>query len=305
MIPKFLFILSVFANLFCKAIQPESYSKNEVSECTCGDSQPDPANTLPWTYICIIGNSQHSNNALRSHKMWGGAFPSFWFVWGKDDTPIEPVAGLHILKSNQTKTWAEGIEFLLGHARELFDCEYFFTHDDDLQFRLKNQTDARSLETVLTDLMLEYQPAVAGFPWEFGDKTYSGMKSQKAVNENTRVNVLTGFDSGYDYIPHVYMWIFSFQYSPRGEGGFFGSWSLCAHFIHSFCSRLLSKERQSASMKLQYDNLVSISNVPIKQRKNRNGKLNKDGLVIQAESRHPYEYNKNKPVCSNFWLRVC
>ncbi|KAJ3023548.1 UNVERIFIED_CONTAM: hypothetical protein HDU68_008559 [Siphonaria sp. JEL0065] len=243
--------------------------------------------------------------------MWSNEFPSFWFVWGDDaadngssqqlsksgNSSTQP-PNLHILRSKESKTWAEGINFLLKSLEQSLDCEYIFTHDDDLQFRLGNTSvddmKTSALDQTLVSLLLEHQPAVAGFPWDFGDNKYSGMKSQKEHQADKRVNVLTGFDSGM-ILYHKSIVNLFIPYSPRGEGGFHGSWSLCAHFITLFAP-LTFKGAAIRLNAITYENLVSISNVPIKERKSPGKKPKKeDGLVVHAESRHPYEYAFNKP----------
>ncbi|ORY49334.1 hypothetical protein BCR33DRAFT_713696 [Rhizoclosmatium globosum] len=253
-------------------VRTSQHYQGESKECNCSIKEPK----LPWQYICIIGNAQYETDAIRSHKMWNNAFPSFWHVWGTPSS-IEPndiPPNIQFIKSNTSKTWAEGIDILLTIAQYTYDCEYIFTHDDDLDFSLRNASDTRQLDEMLVDLLLEYQPAVAGFPWTFGDQTYAGMKSQ-APFQGDDVNVLTGFDSGM-ILYHKSIVSFFIPYSPRGEGGFIGQWS---HAI-----------RLNA---IQYKNLVSISNVPVKQ---RNSKKNlAGGLVLDSASRHPYEYKMNKP----------
>ncbi|KAJ3064690.1 Crooked neck-like protein 1 [Podochytrium sp. JEL0797] len=182
---------------------------------------------------------------------------------------------------------------LLSTVQRTHKCEYIFTHDDDLAFRVKGASrDTRSLDRVLTQLLLEYQPAVAGFPWEFGDRMYSGMKSQKPFQTDP-VNVLTGFDSGMVLYHHSVVSLF-IPYSPRGEGGFQGDWSLCAHFLTLFAPLTF----RGAAIRLnaiEYANLVSISNVSPKHRNKKKATRNAEGLIVHDESRHPYEYEMNRP----------
>ncbi|KAI8615054.1 hypothetical protein BC830DRAFT_326622 [Chytriomyces sp. MP71] len=229
--------------------------------------------------------------------MWNDAFVSFWHIWDHDNVSVEPdevPPNIYFVDSQDTMSWAQGINFLLVHVKNLYSCEYFFTHDDDLSFKVKNVSDSRPLASVLTSILLDYQPAVAGFPWIFGEKTYAGMKDLAAFQQlHPIVNVLTGFDSGM-LLFHKSVVDFFIPYSPRGEGAFTGNWSLCAHFINLFAP-LTFKENAIRINAIEYENLVSISNVPKNKRKKLVLKVDEDGLALNAESRHPYEYRFNRP----------
>ncbi|KAJ3133405.1 hypothetical protein HK100_004433 [Physocladia obscura] len=249
--------------------------------------------SLPWNHVCIIGNAQHESDAIRSHKMWDDNFVSLWFVWGGSlTTPKNKLPRrIQLIKIEEKKSWAEGIEYLLNLVQQQFHCEYIFTHDDDLQFYTTNETDTRSLYHILTDLLLKYQPMIFGFPWSVGDSTIDGMKELAEIYRGTEVSPLTGFDSGM-ILYHKSIVEFFIPYTPRGEGGFNGHWSLCAHFITLFAPNIF----HGAALRVNaigYTNLISFDNVPEDERKPT--KVSKNGLIVHAESRHPYEYHMNQP----------
>ncbi|KAI8838475.1 hypothetical protein BJ741DRAFT_707361 [Chytriomyces cf. hyalinus JEL632] len=264
------------------------------------------AASKPWHHICIIGNAQSNVDATRSHKMWNNAYPSFWYRWGSQSNEwVESLPpNLHFIEPSNdangsvSMTWAQGISFLFNTVKQSHDCEYFFTHDDDLYFSLAptqqtSSSSSASISNTLSNILLQHQPAVAGFPWAYGDKTYAGMKSQtKLQAQHPSVNVLTGFDSGM-ILYHKSIASLFIPYSPRGEGGFHGNWSLCAHFISLFAPHTF-KGAAIRINAIQYENRVSISNVPVRERKRVHKKEHKQGLTVHAESRHPYEFTMNR-----------
>ncbi|TPX76995.1 hypothetical protein CcCBS67573_g01747 [Chytriomyces confervae] len=98
--------------------------------------------------------------------------------------------------TGEKKSWADGNLYLLNNARENYDCEHICTHDDDLSLNAKDEKDARGLHQVLSELLLKYQPAGAGFLWAVGDSTIATMKSISERYQGAEVSPLTGFDSG-------------------------------------------------------------------------------------------------------------
>ncbi|KAI8834196.1 hypothetical protein BJ741DRAFT_610239 [Chytriomyces cf. hyalinus JEL632] len=267
------------------------------------------AASKPWHHICIIGNAQSTADATRSHKMWSSAYPSFWYRWGSPShESLESLPpNLHFIEpsttdanGNVSMTWAQGISFLFNAVKQSHDCEYFFTHDDDLYFSLaptqqttNSSSTTTSIASTLSNILIQYQPAVAGFPWAYGDITYAGLKSQaKLQAQHPSVNVLTGFDSGM-ILYHKSIASLFIPYSPRGEGGFHGNWSLCAHFISLFAPHTF-KGTAIRINAIQYENRVSISNVPVRERKRVHKKESKQGLTVHTESRHPYEFTMNR-----------
>ncbi|KAJ3230596.1 hypothetical protein HDU81_004402 [Chytriomyces hyalinus] len=267
------------------------YGTSSVSNSVfvCADSD------LPWEHVCIIGNAQKEADAVRTHSMWNNQIPSFWFVWGEpisnpDSRPIPYPSNVHLVQTGEKKSSADGILYLLNVARENYDCEYIFTHDDDLSFYVKDEKDSRSLHQVLSDILLKYQPAVAGFPWTVGDSTVASMKSIAEHYKGAEVSPLTGFDSGM-VLYHKSIVDFFIPYSPRGEGGFTGHWSLCAHFINLFAPHIFRGNAIRINA-IGYTNLISFDNVPEEERSQP--KVLKNGLISHGESRHPYEYHMNE-----------
>ncbi|KAJ3311802.1 hypothetical protein HDU76_003037, partial [Blyttiomyces sp. JEL0837] len=257
------------------------------------DEEDKGENALPWRHICIIGNAQKRADAIRSHNTWGAKFDSFWYVWGDDfQTPIKDTPSrINLIRSEDKKTWAQGVDYLLTVARATFDCEYIFTHDDDLSFRSTFINEKKPLYAILTDILSRYQPAVAGFPWHVGDQSFPTMAGLASHFGNREVAPLTGFDSGM-VLYHKSVVDLFIPYSPRGEGGFYGNWSLCAHFLNLFAP--LTFESSAIRINaLSYSNLISFDNVP--QKKRKPAIIDNKGLVVHPESRHPYEYHLNTP----------
>ncbi|KAJ3218173.1 Exostoses (Multiple)-like 3 [Dinochytrium kinnereticum] len=267
------------------------------------DTEASQKTEIPWRFVCIIGNSQFAEDALRSHQMWGGSFPSFWFLWGKEDknkTDEEKIfdakddslaTTFHLYRSKQKKTWAQGISYLLPIARKTFDCEYIFTHDDDLEFSPRDpRVDRRPIQEILATMLVTHQPAIAGFPWTVGDKTNEGTRRIERAFNSTDAAPLAYFDSGMVLYHHSVVDLF-IPYSPRGEGGFFGDWSLCAHFLNIF-GPLTFKGAAVRFNALSYQNLISLDNIPVDQR--APVAVTDEGLAVHEESRHPYEYTFNR-----------
>ncbi|KAJ3189030.1 Exostoses (Multiple)-like 3 [Irineochytrium annulatum] len=248
-----------------------------------------------WKHVCVIGNTQKEEDALRIHSMWGGRFTAFWFVWGEEEASTAAdrrPANLHLFRGGK-KTWAQGIHYLLSVARRQHDCEYFFTHDDDLEFFASKSSSGLSgsmkLDAALTDVLLSYQPAVAGFPWTVGDNATDAARAREEKYAAAEVAPLAGFDSGM-VIYHKSVVDFFIPFAPRGEGGIKGDWSLCAHFLNLFAPLVL----KGSAVRLNsfaYTNRINLDNV---KRTNRGPALTGvDGLVLHRESRHPYEYKLN------------
>ncbi|KAJ3091777.1 Exostoses (Multiple)-like 3 [Quaeritorhiza haematococci] len=269
---------------------------------------------LPKEQVCIIGNAEKTADALTMHRMWDSAFPSFWYVWGKptetagarggkedvsDEEPTSAPSNVQFLRTDDKKSWAEGILYALNVARSTYSCEYIFTHDDDLLFYPRDsESEIRPLPEILGDLLQRYRPAVAAFPWTHGDAMVAAMGRFAKKYNHSEVSPMTGFDSGM-VIYHQSVVDFFIPYSPRGEGGFYGNWSLCAHFINLFAPHIF-KGNAIRINAIQYKNLINFDNMPVKMRKEVT--YNEEGLIVHAESRHPYEYHFNTPF-RNFLSR--
>ncbi|CAF3821321.1 unnamed protein product [Rotaria sordida] len=141
-------------------------------------------------------------------------------------------------------------------------CDYIFTHDDDLTFHIKQQFNVSetSLSNLLISILKTYRPAIAGFPWSVGDKSILAMKELAAVYRNEAITPLTGFDNGM-VIYHKSIVNFFIPFSPRGEGGFRGEWTLCAHFLQMFAHLLFGKYAIRLNM-FEYNNSINIDSVP-------------------------------------------
>ncbi|CAF4468517.1 unnamed protein product [Rotaria sp. Silwood2] len=139
-------------------------------------------------------------------------------------------------------------------------CEYIFTHDDDLIFRIKQQFHVPkvSLPNLLINILKTYRPAIASFPWSTGDKSILAMRELALVYENETIAPLTGFDNGM-VIYHKSIANFFIPFSPRGEGGFKGDWTLCAHFLQMFAHLLFEKYAIRLNM-FEYNNSINMDN---------------------------------------------
>ncbi|KAJ3099914.1 hypothetical protein HDU96_010532 [Phlyctochytrium bullatum] len=263
----------------------------------------DADSSKPWKLVCIIGNAQKIEDAIRSHKIWGSVFPSFWYLWGAEEATRPDVQKLnaaldetarkdfHAYRTSTKKTWAQGIRYLLPLAQEAYGCEYIFTHDDDLEFSpLRPRSDRRPLHETLATLLATHQPAVAGFPWTIGDNTTNSTRQIADAFNASDVAPLAYFDSGMVLYHRSIVDLFV-PYAPRGEGGYRGDWSLCAHFLNLMAPSVF----RGAALRfnaLTYRNTISLDNTPPEQR--APAAINGDGLVVHEESRHPYEYLLNK-----------
>ena len=146
--------------------------------------------------ICIIGNAETKWNAFTMHRQWQGQFPSVWYYWGPPSANSPGFRGydnIHFLESDGDLSWAQGLHYALEQMKKLHNCDYFFTHDDDLKFY---STEDRNLPETLLEILEEYQPAVAGFPYDFliSKRANAARLAQKF--KDNRVAPLTGFDSG-------------------------------------------------------------------------------------------------------------
>jgi hypothetical protein len=240
--------------------------------------------------ICIIGNSENSQAAIQMHKQWSGAFPSIWNIWG-DGASIKDVGAdynnIHFT-FNPRLTWAQGLLQTLKISRQLYSCEYFFTHDDDLRFYSSN---GLSIHELLENILLEYRPAVASFPYGYLIENQPNAARLNGKFQDTRVAPLVGFDSGM-VIYHHSIVDFFIPFSPRGEGGFNGEWSLCAHFLNMFAP-LIFKEYAIQINQIKYTNDINMDNINKEEKKRFH--LNAFGQKVPDGSRHPYEYEMNVP----------
>lgn len=190
--------------------------------------------------VCIIGNAETTTDASRVYAMWGGKLPTTFFVWGdrqKAGTSENGQLSVLVEKGGAKLSWAEGVERAYEYASKKFDCDYYFTHDDDLYFYVPDTFQNRfypdspeGLTTRLKDLLVRYRPAVASFPWAVGDSTYAPMRDLAEKYMYSEVAPLTGFDNGM-VIYHKSVVRMFIPFSPRGEGDFYGQWTLCAHFL--------------------------------------------------------------------------
>lgn len=273
--------------------------------------------------ICILGNAETLISACRVHDMWSQQFPSCWYIWNdpqptsKHDPSIPKqlyISG----RSSKTNALAfvDGIDLCLKYMRDQQSvlCDYFFTHDDDLVFgldpnwktKLKNslipfhelafnetglQTPPQpSIAATLVSVLSTYRPAVASFPWEVGLSKYNSMQSIHSSFAEKAVAPLTGFDNGMVLYHRNIVDLF-IPFSPRGEGGFIGKWTLGAHFLQLFVPSVFGQHAVSITA-LQYNNTVNLD--LIDQKKRHSSRRIEGNLVHIKGVRHPYEYLLNE-----------
>ncbi|CAF4754328.1 unnamed protein product, partial [Rotaria sp. Silwood2] len=158
-------------------------------------------------------------------------------------------------------SWTKGIELVVnGIANINQSCDYIFTHDDDLTFRIKQQfcIPEISLPNMLINVLKTYRPAIVGFPWAIGDRRISAMKELVTVYENETIAPLTGFDNGM-VIYHKSVINLFIPFSPQGEGSFRGKWTLCAQFLQMFAHLLFGKYAIRFNM-FEYNNSINMDN---------------------------------------------
>lgn len=249
--------------------------------------------------VCVIGNSETEQNAHRVFDMWEGMFPTVFYVWGGERIQgVQRVNDqLAFVTNTENLSWAKGIKLALDTAREFYECEYYFTHDDDLVYYVnewhqpKNKARVARLPLTLLDILKRYHPAIASFPWDVGDARYPGMIELAEKYQGKEVAPLTGFDNGM-VLYHESIVDFFIPFSPRGEGGFFGEWTLVAHYIQLF-GPLIFRENAIRINAMGYNNTINLDTFISKNGGSAEVTIDK-GLAIVPESRHPYEFPNNE-----------
>ena len=152
--------------------------------------------------MCILGNAQSQETAYRMHQQWDSQFPSMWYLWGTlnyseslMDKSSNFAPNMHFFDVPKNLTWAQGLHAALERLKNLYPCEYFFTHDDDLEFEARGTSNPIYQE--LLEIIADYQPAVIGFPFDAWVEKRRNMARLQTRFGNLRVGPLTGFDSGY------------------------------------------------------------------------------------------------------------
>lgn len=243
--------------------------------------------------VCIVGNAETFQRARQVFNMWEGKFPACWFIWGKDNLNLPPRGPRRLMyvRSGEKSSWSQGIEAAVSELKATYDCDYVFTHDDDLIFQtvpshLPNPN--MSLPEILLYVLRTYKPAMAAFAWDEGDHTYRAMRVVKKAYQGKFVAPLTGFDNG-NVIYHKSVLPFFIPFSPRGERGFIGRWTLGAHFLQFFGPMIFS----SNAIRIQglsYKNTIN----PDNQKSENKVKLKDNMAFYNQGTRHPYEYPMNE-----------
>ncbi|KAL7342863.1 glycosyl transferase family 64 domain-containing protein [Rhodotorula toruloides] len=261
--------------------------------------------------ICLVGNAETDAKALSVYRQWGGAFPAAFYVWGQRRTDdevrsrdeIRRVSFLRPREGEEALPFADGMFASVNEVMSRHRCDYIFTHDDDLEFTVAPHGNFYDPSAPRANIAAElqyvldvYRPAIAGFPWKVGDERFEGMKALKKEYATEEVAPLTGFDNGM-VIYHKSVLPLFFPFSPNGEGGFTGKWTLGAHFLQASClmfGPLIFREHALRLNTLPYDNTVNMDNIPKGQGKTEI----RNGLAYVPSSRHPYEYPLNDAYMS-------
>ena len=148
--------------------------------------------------VCMFGSAQTVNAALQASAY----FPDFptWFVIWKQNINKFTSGNLTVLPGSNTKhsdAWEISLKQMKLHTPP---CQYFFATDDDLEWKtsMNDLSFAKYLnvqDTLLEVLRLK-KPAVAVFPWRYGDSTYASMASLNTLFSNSPYQPATGFDNG-------------------------------------------------------------------------------------------------------------
>ncbi|GAA98239.1 glycosyltransferase family 64 protein [Mixia osmundae IAM 14324] len=258
--------------------------------------------------ICLAGNAETEDQAQRVYNQWAGLFPYAAYVWGNQNTTtpgfekrVRPARtdSLHFVRTTgKSHAFAHGLHLAVKTISSLYECEYIFTHDDDLFFsqaphlRLESSSQSQDEAVLLARrlylLLAQYRPAIAGFPWAVGDERFPAMTALKTHFFGQPVAPLTGFDNGMVIYHKTTLDLF-FPFAPRGEGGFVGKWTLGAHFLQLFAP-LIFKEHAIRLNAIVYTNSVNLDN----QRPSANAKIViEHGLAHMSWSRHEYEFPQN------------
>lgn len=250
-----------------------------------------PGHALSKAPICIVGNAETFESARKVFEMWGGRFPSCWFIWGEKNETLAPTrpGSLMYVQSGEKSSWSQGIEAAVSALKGLYDCEYVFTHDDDLVFQTVPShlpSPSMSLPDALVFILRTYRPAMAAFAWDVGDEKYPAMQSIKESYRGQIVAPLTGFDNG-NVIYHKSVLPLFIPFSPRGEGGFVGRWTLGAHFLQLF-GPMIFGQHAVRIQGISYLNTVNPDNT-----KGKKKVVVKEGMAFYDKSRHPYEFPTN------------
>ena len=245
--------------------------------------------------VCIVGNAETKKHALRIHQMWDNRFRSYWYIWNDDtNATLTQINNIVYLHSDVNLSWTRGIEYAVNVTeRAKKPCDYIFTHDDDVTFRARQHNDDRkvSLASMLITLLGVYRPAVASFPWKVGDERFPAMKKLASAYRNEVLAPLTGFDNGM-VIYHRSIVRFFIPFPPRGEGGFRGEWTLCAHFLQMFAHLIFGKHAVRLNM-FEYDHSINIDKRVHGANFSKPTASDKE-LAYVSNSRHPYEFPQNE-----------
>jgi hypothetical protein len=245
--------------------------------------------------VCIVGNSESLEKAVNVHNMWSRRFPSFWYIWKILPVSNTDIANLHFKFGDLA--FNRGLEEMVEFAlRSQYECRWFFTHDDDLVFHFSPIYLAlfhgvnEDIGSHLISVLSEYDPAVAGFPWD--GNNHASLVEHRKVYSRSVVSPLTGFDNGMVIYRRDILDL-AVPFRPQGEGGFYGNWTLGAQYLNMVLPWTF-RESAICIHSLNYSNTINLDK---SKTKNPNNTIKitweTNELVMVEGSRHPYEYKRN------------
>lgn len=200
--------------------------------------------------VCVIGNSETTDRAVKVYQQWGGTFPTVFYIWGSNASSHAlaspfPTRLTFLTTPGDSLSFTDGLDLARRKILSLHTCKYLFTHDDDLEFHLAPRLLRRgddpaalngtAMATRLQQLLHEYKPAIASFPWDVGDQRWDTMSQLRDAWAYREVAPLTGFDNGmvlyhrdvldfyFVSAPLALSWITSddnySRFLPRAKGG--------------------------------------------------------------------------------------
>lgn len=248
--------------------------------------------------VCIFGNAGDLKDAERVYHTWDQKFPVVFYNWDlKEPEKLGKSKSVRLVSDGKDYSYRDGVEFALNRTRELYSCEYYFLHDDDLEFSLNKEVRDASgykplsrLSEELLDVLNIYKPFFATFIWGSGAH-HPGLSQTIALHKNSRVMPFVAGDSGMT-IYHRDIVDFFIPMSPNGEGGFVGNWTLPTHFIDLFAGQVFDGVVVNS---IQYKNTKNPDNL---SKAKANWTVTKDGLAVNSVSRHAYEWPRNEAYLS-------
>jgi len=284
-----------------------------------------PAFTLPSVaaapVVCILGNAQTVALAKEQSAFWP-TYHSFWAIWGEPLSANLTVPTWEAAYANHGSVvssaptvfrpfpcpkgacpWTVGMKMALQTARDSgVPCEYYFTSDDDCDWKLMSgavnedgklepKAVGSSVAEELTQQLRRWRPAVASFPWEYADKTFPGATAAAQLAGFNPVSPLMSFDNG-NALYHASIVDLIMPFSPAGEGGFEGNWTLPASWLNVVVPFAFQANAIRINT-IRYVNKLNMNNGAEVLGHKPKTKIENGAFYTEA-ARHPYEFPRRK-----------